>query len=147
MIFPGCYLLVCTKQQLVEGFVCMLFLLETYFWMSPGIANRVGTINLLPLLQGKPLNVCGKPQTFGPQALKPLRMYVFHWWPWCSSGNLLEILILVTVRDDDKAVNDDMARRWVLGTRRSRVVVEMVRCHCKRSLPTQRNLPENTCAI
>lgn len=64
-----------------------------------------------------------------------------------QAKSLLEILILVTIRDDDKAVNDDMARSWVLGTGRSRVVVEVFRCHHKSFLPTQTNLPENNCAI
>ena len=58
-----------------------------------------------------------------------------------------EILISVTVRDDDNAVNGDMVRGWVLGTGRRGVVVEVFRCHHKSSLPTQRNLPEDNCVI
>ncbi|PKU46964.1 hypothetical protein llap_2742 [Limosa lapponica baueri] len=44
-----------------------------------------------------------------------------------QAKTLLEILILVTVRGDDKAVNHDMVRRWVLGTERRRVVVDVFR--------------------
>lgn len=64
-----------------------------------------------------------------------------------QAKSLLEIFISVTARDDDKAVNDDMERRWVLGTGRSRVVVEVFRYHRKSSLPTQGNFPENNCAV
>lgn len=64
----------------MEGIVCLLLLLETDVRVLQGMAARVGTINLLPLLQGKPLNVCGKPQIFGPQAFKPWKMYAIHWW-------------------------------------------------------------------
>lgn len=70
----------------MENIVSMLLLLETDVRVLQGMVGRVGTINLLPLLQGKLLNVCGKPQNFGPQALRPSKMYVFHWWPWCLSG-------------------------------------------------------------
>lgn len=69
-------------------------------------------------------------------------------WPttykWQAKSSL-EIFISVT--DDDEAVNIDVARRWVLGTVRSRVVVEVFKCCSKSSFPTQRNLPENNCAI
>lgn len=66
----------------------MLLLLETAVGVPQGLVGRTGTINLLPLLQGTLLNVCGKPQIFGLQALKPSKMSVFHWWPWCFSGRV-----------------------------------------------------------
>lgn len=61
-----------------------------------------------------------------PQKCVSLVTLVLIWPTMCKwqARSLLEILILVPVKDDDKAVNDDMVRRWVLGTGRNRVVVE-----------------------
>lgn len=47
---------------------------------AAGDDRQCRTTSLLPLLQGRPLNVCGKPQIFSPQALKPSEM--------CFTGDL-----------------------------------------------------------
>lgn len=66
----------------------------------------------------------GKPQIFGSQVLKPSEMCITRGFGAHLANHVLEILIWVPVKDDDKAVNDDMGRRWVLETGVNRVVVE-----------------------
>lgn len=61
-----------------------------------------------------------------------------------QSTSLLEIVI--SVREDDKAVNENMDTRCVLETGRSRGAVEVFRCHGRSNLTKGRNLPENNCA-
>lgn len=153
VIFLRCYFLIYSKQWLVRGVVCMLLFLETGIKVPQGMVDWVGTNNFLPrancwLCMGSlkslllntqvPKNVhetltfCG----IGAHPANHLQM---------QATSLLEIVI--SIREDDKLVNENMDTRCVLETGRSRGVMEVFRCRGRSNLTKGRNLPENNCAI
>lgn len=147
VIFPRCHFLVYTKQWPVEGTVCMLLLLETGIKVPQGMAGWLGTTN-----QGQIAEGVWKASNLWSSSLKSSKTYMKHihlvalvpiqpilckWQAKCP----LEIII--SVREDDKVVNENMDRRCVLETGRSRGVVELFRFHGKSNLTKWRNHPEN----
>lgn len=106
--------------------------------------------------QGQTTECVWKASSLWSSALKSPKMYMNHihlvalvliqpiTCKW-QAKSLLEIII--SVREDDKVVNENMNRRCVLKTGRSRGVVEEFRCHGRSNLAKQRNLPQNDCAI